>query len=151
MEAAQADRNLEAMRQAFDAWNAHDLETLLTQVDPSYEWDMTRLEGWPEEPVYRGEDGLRLLWKTWLEPWEEFRLEASEMIPKDDKVFSHVRMLTRGQGSAVAVGLEYGMVTTFDAAAKVLRNQVFSDITEDAPLPGWRIEGDDCSGRSRRA
>ena len=57
---------------------------------------------------------MRLLWETWLEPWEEFRVEAADMIPEGDKVFCHVRMLTRGQGSSVAVGLEYGQVTTFD-------------------------------------
>ena len=51
-------------------------------------------------------------------------------------MFSHVRMLTRGQGSAVAVGLEYGQVTTFDAGAKVLRNQVFSSIAEARAAAG---------------
>jgi ketosteroid isomerase-like protein len=136
VEAAQADRNLEAMRRAFDAWNAHDFEALLSQVSPSYEWDMTRLEGWPEDSVYKGEDGLRRLWQTWLEPWDEFRVEASEMIPKDDKVFCHIRMLTRGKGSSVAVGLEYGQVTTFDASARILRNQVFSSITEARAAAG---------------
>lgn len=124
------------MRRGFDAWNSHDFATLLAQFSPGYEWDMTRLEGWPEQPVYKGEDGLRLLWETWLEPWEEFRLEAKDMIPKDDKVFSHVRMLTRGQGSEVAVGLEYGQVTTFDDSARVLRNQVFSSIAEARAAAG---------------
>lgn len=130
------DRNLEAMRQSFDAWNAHDFEALLSQFSPSLEWDMTRLEGWPEEPLYRGEAGLRLLWETWLEPWEEFSVEAAEMIPKGDNVFCHVRMLTRGQGSGVAVGLEYAQVTTFDADARILRNQVFSSIAEARAAAG---------------
>ena len=130
MEAGQEERNAETMRRGFEAWNAQDFEALLSIFDPGLEWDMSRLEGWPEDQVYEGEEGLKRLWSTWLEPWDEFRLEAAEMIAKGDKVFSHVRMLTRGRGGGAAVGLEYGQVTTFDSAAKVKRNQVFSSLRE---------------------
>jgi hypothetical protein len=131
VEAGREDRNTKTLLRSFDAWNSHDFEALAPQISPDfYEWDMTHLEGWPEEPVYRGLEGLKALWDTWHEPWEEFQVEPAELLAKDDKVFCHVRMITRGQGSGVAVGLEYGQVTTFDDSGKIKKNQVFSSIRQ---------------------
>jgi ketosteroid isomerase-like protein len=48
---------------------------------------------WREGRVYRGVDGMREMWRDWLEPWETYYSELDDLIDADDRVvvFAHDR------------------------------------------------------------
>ena len=51
--------------------------------------------------VYRGYDGVRQFWPVFLLPWEEFSIEAKELIDLGDQVAVTSRLSGRLQGVEV--------------------------------------------------
>ena len=62
---AMSQENVEAVRRAYEAWNADDLDAFLIELDPECEWHPSiepALEG--GETAFRGLDDVRKGWTT---------------------------------------------------------------------------------------
>ena len=69
------EKNVELVRQSYEAWNRGDLEWVLDHITPDYEWRTAQLV--PDtEAVYRGREGFRQFWNTFREPWETLLIEV---------------------------------------------------------------------------
>jgi ketosteroid isomerase-like protein len=124
------------VRQAFDFWNRADFESLATTQAPETEWDLSRFEGWPEQSVYRGVEGLRRLWDTFLGEWSDWRVEPLRIVDVGDRVFAHGRQVGRGRRSGAPVSVEYGQITTFNDDGRVVRNEIYSHLGEALEAAG---------------
>jgi ketosteroid isomerase-like protein len=104
--------NVELARQAYEAWNRGDLEWLLNNTTPEFEFWTVRL--FPDlEPVYRGHEEFRRFWDTFREPWESFVIEIERIEPVgDDRVVALFRFHGRGR-DGVDVRREYAQLFTF--------------------------------------
>ena len=66
-----SERNVELVRQAYEAWNRDDLQWILDHVAPDFEFTTSHL--FPDtEDVYRGREGLKRFWNTFQGPWRPF-------------------------------------------------------------------------------
>jgi ketosteroid isomerase-like protein len=72
--------NVEVVRRAWDAWIRGDMDALFETFHPSVEWDTTNFEGWPENEVYRGHDGIRRFFEEWLASWDRYEAGVEEYL-----------------------------------------------------------------------
>lgn len=85
-----------------EAFNRGDVEAILAMLDRDVEVFSHADTG--NEGRYRGHDGYLLWLESWLEAWDEFRIEVREVEPVDDEtVLAITDQAGRGQGSGVVV------------------------------------------------
>ena len=56
------------------------------------------------EPVFHGHDGMRQLWRYWLDAFEDLRWEPEEILDFGDAFLVTAQQSGHGSGSGVAVG-----------------------------------------------
>ena len=83
--------NVEVVRRGWDAWIRGDMDALFETFHPAVEWDTTSFEGWPENDVYRGHDGV-------LTVFPDYTIEVEELRDLGDATLSRFR--ARGHGAA---------------------------------------------------
>jgi hypothetical protein len=88
-------------------------------------FDLTRVAGWPESPVYEGHDGLRRFWQEWFSMWEQVTWELERLEPVGDSILSVA--VQRGIGASSHTPAEWRLtfLSTF-RGSKVLRARFFS-------------------------
>ena len=86
--------NVEGVLRGYEALNRGDLEAAVEGVAPECELALPPML--PEADTHQGRDGLRRIWETWRESFEEFRLEVEEAIDAGDRVV--VMAAVRGTG-----------------------------------------------------
>jgi ketosteroid isomerase-like protein len=90
------------IREAFEAFNRGDVETVLEILHPDVEVYNSPEVG--EEGSYRGHDGYLAWLRVWLEAWDEFRIDIDEVEVLDERtLLVHCSQHGRGKGSGVEV------------------------------------------------
>jgi ketosteroid isomerase-like protein len=130
--------NVEVVRLGWDAWIRGDVDALFEVFHPAVEWDTTNFEGWPEDDVYRGHDGLRRFFEEWLASWDRYEAGVDEYI---DGGGARVLVLCwqRGFGSDshVPVHMDYAQLCTLQDGL-IRRMAVYSDRSEALEAVGLR-------------
>jgi ketosteroid isomerase-like protein len=123
--------NVDLVRRLWDTWNRRDHEAVFAHYDEDIEWRGGELLQVPDaEPVYRGHEGVRTFWRTWLAAWEEVSYEAVEFRDAGDHVVALVEnQHMRGRTSGVDLTLTYAQVWTL-RDGKVVRMRSFADQDE---------------------
>ena len=148
---AMSQENLALARHAFEAWIRGDLDTLFKTYDPAIEWDNTRWEGWPEEQVYYGHEGVRRLFHEWLSSWERFEAGADDYLDiGGDQVLLLVWQRGLGPGSQVPVHMDWALLATLKGGL-VRRVQAYSDQARGPRSRGAAGVGDVAGERGVRA
>ena len=92
------------VRDAIAAFNARDLAAWLARFDPDarfYTLDIS-----PDlDTVYAGHEGLAALWDSWLEPWDQLRLELVGIDDEGDVVALDLRWIGETAGAPVEMPL----------------------------------------------
>ena len=89
---------------SYGAFNRNDLGALLPLYHPGCIWDWSGFEGWPDDPILRGPEGLRRGWLLFREAWDDFEVIPSEFRDCGDRLMGTCHMTVTGGGSGV--GLE---------------------------------------------
>ena len=110
--------------------NVVDL-SILEAFHPDAEWHWP--PSTPEQSVFRGQGELREGLMLWRDSWEDFRMEADELMEDGDYVFAMTRYLARGAGSGVVVD---------DVIAHLFH-------IRDGLIAGWWMFGDGDKARRR--
>jgi ketosteroid isomerase-like protein len=90
-------RNVEVIRQLFEAFNARDLDAMLERLEPQAELHPLRAQ--LEGKAYRGHDGLREMLADFDEDWEYVQVDPEELRDTDDTVVVLGRLRARGRAS----------------------------------------------------
>ena len=128
--------NQEVVRRVFEAFNQGDLETVLEALDPQIEWHVPPML--PEQTVYHGHRGVRDLWRSLRDSFDDFELAIEDMAEAGDRVMVLACAQGRGKGSGIEVRTpSFGWVWTL-RAGKALRLDVYPNRAEalqalDAP------------------
>ena len=94
--------NLARVRAGFEAFNRGDMEEVLRFLHPDVEVFASEEVGEPGS--YRGRDAFLSWNRTWMDAWEDFRVDTFDFEPMDDhNVLVHVTQSARGRGSGVEV------------------------------------------------
>jgi hypothetical protein len=75
--------NLEVVNAGWEAWIRGDLNAYFELCDPAVEWDTTNYEGWPEDDIYHGHDGVRRFLEEWRASWEQYEAGVEEYLDID--------------------------------------------------------------------
>jgi ketosteroid isomerase-like protein len=105
-----SQRNVELVREAFEAFDAGDWERTAQLTDPEVVMHGT-VGGLSEGQVARGLAQIREMFEAEdLEAWEERRLEQEELLDAGDEVVVLMREYRRGKGSGVELETETAVV-----------------------------------------
>ena len=132
-----SQENVEAVRRAFEAWNADDLDAALAEVDPAVEWHPSiepALEG--GETTFRGRDGMRKAWDDYRGgAWERLTIRIQEIrdLGESVLVLGHIDLTARTTG--IEFHEEVGSLMTF-RGGKILRSEDFLSHAEALQAAG---------------
>ena len=128
------------MEEALRRFSRRDLEATLELIDPDARWEPSgAFIGSGEQ--YRGHEGVKRFWSTFLEPWETISLQPTDFIELGG---SHLLTLTtfRGVGRASGVETEMRLVHVWTVGdGKITRFQSFES-EADALAAIHRDSGD---------
>jgi ketosteroid isomerase-like protein len=121
-----SSRDIELLRRGYAAFSAHDMDFVLSFVDPEVE-----LEVYTERPdmtdtVYRGHQGFLENLSELTEVFDDFRIEPEELTEGGDAIFAVVRAMGRGRSSGVDIDQRLFHVWTI-RDGRVLRLEIHSD------------------------
>ena len=133
-----SQENLAVIQRAFVAWNTGDFDAVAADSASDVVWDLSRVDGWPEQDTYNGLAELRSFWDLWRGTWADHRLEMLELLANENKVFCRYRQIATGKASGAHVEVENGQVITF-RDGKVIRTDVYSDPARAARAAGVRL------------
>jgi ketosteroid isomerase-like protein len=95
--------NVEAVREAVEAFNRGDLDVALERMHPDIEWQT--LDAFPDAATYRGREEVLEFWQTWWDTFRGFQLHLEECESVGEH---HVLAIFRvsGEGAGSGVGVE---------------------------------------------
>jgi ketosteroid isomerase-like protein len=96
-----SQENVEILRRANAAFNAHDIAGWLSLLDPEFE--LVDHMGAVGEDVVSGLEATRRQIEGWFDAFPDFRAETEEFIDAGDRVVC----VTRWRGTGAASGLAY--------------------------------------------
>ena len=125
----------DAIVETFGMLNSDNYEQALERVDDEFEM-VTPPEIASEPDTYRGPEGVRRWWETFLEVMEWVRLEVEEVHPVDDhRVILEFVIYTRGRSSGIETDQRaIGLATAREG--KLLRLAFFSDLAQARAAAG---------------
>lgn len=116
--------NVEIVRGIYESIVRGEIEEVFPVLDPEIEWREP-----PESPgagVYRGHEGVRRSYASWVANWLEYRLEVEDLIEAGDHVLVRCRQRVRAKASGVEVEQTlFGAWTLRDG--KAVRMRMYHD------------------------
>ena len=131
-----SQENVEAFKRGVEAANRRDLEAALEEFDPEVEWHpglLMSVEG--EATVYRGHEGIRVLYRDFDELFDKVHWEYAEIRDLGDRVVGIGRFRMRGKGSGAETETPVGSVVAFQNG-KAVRVQTYLDPKEALEAAG---------------
>ena len=130
-----ASRNVEAADRIYAARLRGDIDALLAELDPEFEWrpHLAALGG----GVVRGHDGVREYLAALGEDWEDFRQEVEQMFDAGDRVVVFLHTHGRGRASGVELHPHPAHVLRFQDG-KCVENVTYLDRDEALRAAGLR-------------
>jgi len=105
-----ATANVDALRRGYEALNSGDLSEVHALLHPDIEWEEEGSA--PEAGVHRGRDTFETFLRSWLESFDDFRIEPEQIVEDDDRLIALVRQSGTGRASGVEVEVRIAHVWT---------------------------------------
>jgi ketosteroid isomerase-like protein len=99
---------VETVARSFEAFNARDVERLLSCTHPECEWFPFRAQ--LEGGSYTGHEGVRRFLRDMDDDWSAFTIEPVELTAHDDVVVATGHVAGTGRGSGVDIDFLAGFV-----------------------------------------
>jgi ketosteroid isomerase-like protein len=103
-----SQQNVELVRQGFHALRVGDIEAFLSFFPTDVVWHP--FVEWPDDPVYRGYDGVRKLIAAWTDNFEGWDIEVREIRAAVTRVVALTEMTGETKGSRVPIRQPLGAV-----------------------------------------
>jgi ketosteroid isomerase-like protein len=118
---------VELYERTLAAWNRGDLDGVLAECTPDWEWDLTNSDIPGECRPHRGHEEYRSFAQRWREALgpTQLQLEGFREL-EDGRLFAQIRQIGTGARSGVDVELSYFQITSFESS-KAKRTEVFTD------------------------
>jgi ketosteroid isomerase-like protein len=130
-----SEENVEVVKRSVEAYRRGDIDACLEEVGDDVELDFSRVRG-PDRGVYRGSEGFRELFATFMEAWESITWLSTEYIEAGEQVVFATRARFHGRGSGIEVeGGGMGAVYTL-RDGKIVRYEQFQSKAEALEAAG---------------
>ncbi len=135
-----AARNVELVRQGFEALREGDVEALIPLIHPEFE--ATTPPALAAEPdTYRGPEGIRRYFESFYEVMDRVTFEAEDFIPVGERVV--VPLTLRARGRTTGIETAQKVVQIWDIKdERAYRVEVYATL-EDAMAAARSDEGRD--------
>jgi ketosteroid isomerase-like protein len=114
-----------------------DVEVFWAMLDEYVVWDMRALSVLDLDPVIVGRDAVIESWRHYWGTWEEYRLDADEVIDAGASVVIVVRERMRGKGSGVPIDRRWAQIWNFHRG-RIIRWETFPDKAAALEAAGLR-------------
>jgi ketosteroid isomerase-like protein len=104
-----SEENVARARRVYEAWNAHDWDRVVAEVDAAHHLHLTGLLP-GLKPEYDGKDGLREFLESFDAIWTDLKVDVERIEDAGDRVVGLVRIRGTATGSGVPVSIEYAHV-----------------------------------------
>ena len=129
---------MEIVKRAWEAWVRGDVAGVVDTFDSAVEWDTTHMQGWPEDAVYSGRDGVRRFLEGWLASWERFESGADDIQDAGgDRVLVLCWQRGFGPGSEAPVRMDWAQIVSLRRGL-AYRVEAYSDQREALEALGLR-------------
>jgi len=130
-----SQENVEIVRRGFDAFNARDVDELVSLSAEDCEWRPFRAQ--LEGNVYRGHEGVRQFLRDMDEDWAAFRIDPLEFHDRGERVAVIGRVSALGRDSSLEIDSIAGFVHELDQG-RIRRVSSHSDAK--AALEAFELE-----------
>ncbi len=103
-----SQENVEVVRRSFEAFNARDIDELVTLF--AEDCELLPFRAQLEGNVYRGHEGLRRFAREGDEDWKAYRIDPVEFHDRGDRVAVIGRLRALGHASSVEIDSNAGFV-----------------------------------------
>ena len=94
--------NVDAVKASYEAFNRRDFDSFFEYYDPEIVWEQD--EKFVEPWTHYGHAGVRRVFESVFESFEEFQVEVEELLDLGDRVLAILRIA----GTAKLTGMELG-------------------------------------------
>jgi ketosteroid isomerase-like protein len=113
---------------SYDCFNRRDPEGAVALYAPDCLWSFRHFSGWPDDPEYRGHDGLRKLFGDFLSAWGEFRITPVDLWKLGgDGWLVHCTMSSTGASSGVPVSMDMWQLCRAKRLIELVDNHTDAD------------------------
>lgn len=129
------ERELELVREVWEAIQAKKLDQLDDLVDAAYEWDCVAER--PGIQVVRGREAVKAFIETWPKGWDEYRLWSEHLIECDHHILQFVHLRARREDPPGRLDQPAALLHTL-TEGRLLRTEVYfhrGDALEAVGLP----------------
>ena len=106
------EANVEALQQGYEALNRGDLSVVLELLDPDLEWHEPGDS--PEAGTHHGRDSFERFFRSWIDSFDEFRVEPVRVVERGKDLVAVVRQSGRGRASGVEIEIRLAHVWTVE-------------------------------------
>jgi hypothetical protein len=132
-----SQENVEIVRGAVEAFNGGHFEAAMDRLHPDVEWQS--LDVFPDPGMYRGPEGVREFFETWLDTFQGFRLHLEDCVTVDQHlVLATLRVSGEGAGSGVEVESPAFFQLLEVRDGLVIRARMFQERAEALEAAGLR-------------
>ena len=103
--------NIEIVRRGIDAFSRGDLEGILDDLSPKFEFNPSG-RFMDTQPTYRGREGFVDFWRRFQAAWEEITVSIERIEDLDNRVLTLGTFHGKGGGSGVAVDADAAWLHT---------------------------------------
>jgi uncharacterized protein len=103
---------VDALLRGYAALNRGDLSGVLELLDPDIEWHEPSPS--PEAGTHRGRESFERFFRSWIESFDEFRIEPEQVVEHEGRLVAIVRQTGRGRSSGVEVEARIAHVWTVE-------------------------------------
>jgi ketosteroid isomerase-like protein len=121
-----SEENVQAVLNAFRAFQRRDEQTLFAGYAPDIEWDLSGYSPWTDQALFRGHDGIRSFFRQWLADFDHYETEARDPVDVEDRVVVTVLDRAIGKRSGAQIERVHAQIWTFRDGL-VARIQVLDD------------------------
>jgi ketosteroid isomerase-like protein len=125
--------------QAYAVVNRRDFDLVLLGWDPESEYRPSADLMPPDvEPIFHGRDGMRQLWRYWLDSFKDIGWDPEEVLDFGDRLLVTARQRGEGSGSGVAVSERVFQLFTLRRGL-VVRQEDFLDRVKALEAAGFAV------------
>ena len=135
-----SQENIDTVRRGYEAMNDRDYSRVGEFLHSDVEVDVSRNVLNPD--VYHGHDGFVRLVSVIEDVWDDFRIEAEELIDGGDQVVVQIRIVGKGKGSGAPAEMRVFNVWTLRDAKATRLVGGFRDREEALEFAGLSEQGD---------
>jgi ketosteroid isomerase-like protein len=106
------EANVEALQRGYEALNNGDLTLVLELLDPDLEWHEPGDS--PEAGTHHGRDSFERFFRSWIESFDEFRVEPERVVQRGNDLVAVVQQSGRGRASGVEIEIRLAHIWTVE-------------------------------------